>query len=790
MDSKSLTLDNARRSYILDIVETTAKLSNGFINRQTEIDTNLLTSIYMEKYGALNGEQFNADVYQKLADISAVRVTHHPDYYRLANKFMVSHARTITKTANKSFSDIVTNIQKTSNYFNDNIFKWILTHKVILNAIIVNDADYKFDYIGIKYLLSRYMIKNRDTEIPMESIQSFLMREAIGVSNVEHLPDAHALQYAVESYIQLYNHKFTHATPTLLNACSNVQQLLSCFILQMDDSIEGIMKTLEDASIISKWSGGVGIGMNAVRGRNAPISGHGVINGKSKGTIPILKIAQECARTWDQGGNKRPGSFSPYMPIWHSDILLFVKSTSHNTDERMRATDLFHAIWACDLFFERLKDDQQWTLFDPKKVPKLFDTYGEEFNALYHKYEEENLGTHKVQASAVFSAICESMCERGIPYICSNDAANTKTNHSNIGTIRSSNLCAEIFEYSSPTEYACCTLASINLTQFFDKNQPYKFNFDELYRTTRIVTRNLNNVIDTNYYPVPETKVSNEKYRPIAIGIQGLANVFSLMRVPFTSPEARQVNRYIAETIYFAALSESTNLSRHQAPYSFYDGSPVSKRILQYDMWNDKPKFDKWNWQELKKDIQQYGVRNSLLIAYMPTASTSHIFQNRESFEPFNSNIYQRHSNLGQFMIFNQHMVDHLTELNLWNETMANKIINNDGSLTNIQEIPKSVQEIYKTIWEIKQMHLIDMAADRAPFVDQSQSLNLYVPEVTYKNMKKLILHAQSRGLKTLSYYVNSKPATTPEKTYSIQQQSQEKNYCDKSDPSCESCQG
>lgn len=591
------------------------------------------------------------------------------------------------------------------------------------------------------YLLK---IKGKVVERP----QHMLMRVAVGIHGEN-------IDSAIETYNLLSERYFTHASPTLFAAATPRPQLSSCFLLSMsDDSIEGIYDTLKQCALISKSAGGIGINVHCIRAKGTYIAG---TNGISNGLVPMLRVYNNTARYVDQGGNKRPGAFAIYLEPWHGDVFEFLDLKKNTGKEEVRARDMFYALWIPDLFMKRVENDEMWSLMCPHSCPGLFDAWGEEFERLYESYEAEGRFMRLVKAQDLWFAIIEAQVETGTPYMLYKDACNRKSNQQNLGTIRCSNLCTEIVEYSSKDEVAVCNLASIALNMFVKSNRK-EYDFEKLKEVAKTVTKNLNKIIDVNYYPIPEAKRSNMRHRPIGIGIQGLADAFILLRMPFESEEAQKLNQQIFESIYYGALEASCELAEKDGAYETYNGSPVSNGILQYDMWNKTP-TDLWNWDELKLKIAKHGVRNSLLLAPMPTASTAQILGNNESFEPYTSNVYNRRVLSGEFQVVNHHLIKDLTEQNLWDDDMKNQIIANNGSIQSIEKIPLEIRDIYKTVWEISVKHQIQMAADRGAFIDQSQSFNIHVAEPNYGKLTSIHFHAWKMGLKTGMYYLRTKPA-------------------------------
>ena len=579
-----------------------------------------------------------------------------------------------------------------------------------------------------------------------ERPQHMLMRVSIGIHGED-------IDSAINTYNMMSEKYFTHASPTLFSAATPRPQLSSCFLIAMkDDSIEGIFDTLKQCALISKSAGGIGLHTHCIRAQGSYIAG---TNGVSNGLVPMLRVYNNTARYVDQGGNKRPGAFAIYLEPWHADIFEFLDLKKNTGKEEMRARELFYALWIPDLFMKRVEKDEVWSLMCPHDCPGLADCYGEEFEELYAKYEEEKRFIKQVRAQELWKSIIEAQVETGTPYMLYKDACNRKSNQKNLGTIKCSNLCTEVVQYTSEDEVAVCNLASIALNMFVENK---RFNFKKLKEITKIVTQNLNKVIDVNFYPVPEAKTSNMRHRPIGIGVQGMADAFVLMRIPYESEKAILLNQQIFETIYYGALEASCELAEKEGAYSTYEGSPASQGILQYDMWNKTP-TDLWDWAALKEKIGKHGLRNSLLIAPMPTASTAQILGNTESFEPFTSNIYQRRVLSGEFPVVNHHLLTDLTRADLWDEDMKNLIIYNNGSIQEIEKIPKEIRDLYKTVWEISLKTSIQMAADRGAFIDQSQSFNIHVAKPNYGKLTSIHFHAWKMGLKTGMYYLRTKPA-------------------------------
>jgi ribonucleoside-diphosphate reductase alpha chain len=626
----------------------------------------------------------------------------------------------------------------------------------------------------------------------VERPQHMLMRVALGI----HLDNMPAV---IETYNLLSEKWYTHATPTLFNAGTPKPQLSSCFLLTMkDDSIEGIYDTLKQCAKISQSAGGIGLSIHNIRATGSYIRG---TNGTSNGIIPMLRVFNDTARYVDQGGGKRKGAFAIYIEPWHADIFEFLSLKKNHGKEELRARDLFYALWISDLFMKRVEADEEWSLFCPNEAPGLADTYGEEFEKLYEKYERDGKARKKVRAQELWFEVLESQIETGTPYILYKDHANKKSNQKNLGTIKSSNLCTEIMEYTAPDEIAVCNLASIALPKYVIDG---KFDHQKLFEVTYIAAKNLNRIIDINYYPVEEAKRSNMRHRPIGLGVQGLADTFIKLRMPFDSDEASALNKDIFETIYFAAMTASKDLSKQEGPYETFKGSPVSKGIFQFDMWGVTPSSGRWDWDTLKKEVKQHGVRNSLLVAPMPTASTSQILGNNECFEPYTSNIYTRRVLSGEFVVVNKHLLKDLVDLGLWNDTMKNNIIAANGSIQSIAEIPGHIKDLYKTVWEISQKKIIDMAADRGVYICQSQSLNIHMSEANFGKLTSMHFYAWKKGLKTGMYYLRTKAAAdaikfTVEKqaevalepVVSSKEDKQNAIACSLDNPeACESCSG
>jgi ribonucleoside-diphosphate reductase alpha subunit len=685
------------------------------------------------------------------AEIAATLTTKHPDFAKLAARIAVSNLHKVTS---KSFSNTMKRLYtyvdpktgQNAPLISKETYKVIKEHAAELDAAIIYDRDFSYDYFGFKTLERSYLMKVEGKTV--ERPQHMLMRVAVGIHG-EDIPAA------IETYNLLSEKWFTHATPTLFNAGTPKPQLSSCFLLTMkDDSIDGIYDTLKQCAKISQSAGGIGLSIHNVRAKGSYIKGTG---GTSNGIVPMLRNFDMTARYVDQGGGKRKGSFAIYLEPWHADVFEFLDLKKNHGKEEMRARDLFYAMWIPDLFMQRVENNEMWSLFCPNEAPGLAEVWGEDFERLYEKYEKEGKFRKQIKAQDLWFEILESQIETGTPYILYKDAANKKSNQKNLGTIKSSNLCTEIIEYTSPDEVAVCNLASIALPKFVTEDG--KFDHQKLYEITKVATRNLNKVIDVNYYPVVEAKNSNMRHRPIGLGVQGLADAFIMLRMPFDSPEARALNADIFETIYFGAMEASMELSKVQGPYETFKGSPVSKGIFQFDMWGVTPTSGRWNWEQLKQDVKKHGVRNSLLVAPMPTASTSQILGNNECFEPYTSNIYTRRTLSGEFIIANKHLMKDLMTLGLWSETMRQKLIAANGSIQNIPEIPQNIKDIYKTVWEISQKAIIDMSADRGAYICQSQSLNIHLTNPNFGKLTSMHFYAWKKGLKTGMYYLRTNAA-------------------------------
>ncbi|TAH31030.1 MAG: ribonucleoside-diphosphate reductase subunit alpha, partial [Cytophagales bacterium] len=676
--------------------------------------------------------------------------TRHPDYAILAARIAVSNLHKLTS---KSFSNTMKRLYtyddpktgENASLLSKETYEVIRKNASLLDSSIIYERDFNYDYFGFKTLEKSYLLK-LDGKI-VERPQHMIMRVAVGIHGED-------LESVIETYNLMSEKWFTHATPTLFNAGTPKAQLSSCFLLTMQqDSIEGIYDTLKQCAKISQSAGGIGLSIHNVRATGSYIKG---TNGTSNGIIPMLRVFNDTARYVDQGGGKRKGAFAVYLEPWHADVFEFLQLKKNHGKEEMRARDLFYALWTPDLFMKRVEDNDVWSLFCPNEAPGLAEAYGDDFVKLYEKYEREGKYRKQVKAQDLWFQIVESQIETGTPYMLYKDAANKKSNQKNLGTIKSSNLCTEIMEYTSKDEIAVCNLASMALPKYVIDG---KFDHKKLYEVTYHATKNLNKIIDINYYPVEEARNSNMRHRPIGIGVQGLADVFIMLRMPFESPEAQGLNKDIFETIYFAAMTASKDQAIKFGAYETFKGSPVSKGIFQFDMWGVTPNSGRWDWDNLRKEVKKHGVRNSLLLAPMPTASTAQILGNNESFEPYTSNIYKREVLSGAFAVVNKHLLKDLIKLNLWNDNIKNKLMTANGSVQNIAEIPQNIKDIYKTVWEIKQKTIIDMSADRGAYICQSQSLNIYMTEPNFGKMTSMHFYAWKKGLKTGMYYLRTTAA-------------------------------
>ena len=686
------------------------------------------------------------------AEIAATMTTTHPDYAKLAARISVSNLHKNTK---KSFSETMEDLY---NYINprtgkkapllsDEVYKIIKKNADKLDSSIIYNRDFGYDFFGFKTLERSYLLKLNGKIV--ERPQHMLMRVSIGI----HLDD---IESALETYELMSKRYFTHATPTLFNSGTPKPQMSSCFLLTMkEDSIDGIYDTLKQTAKISQSAGGIGLSIHNVRATGSYIAG---TNGTSNGIVPMLRVFNDTARYVDQGGGKRKGSFAIYVEPWHADIFDFLELKKNHGKEEMRARDLFYAMWTPDLFMKRVEEDSNWTLMCPNECPDLYNLHGDEFDELYQKYESEGRGRKTIKARELWEKILESQIETGTPYMLYKDSANRKSNQKNLGTIRSSNLCTEILEYTSSDEVAVCNLASIALPMFVKDGD---FDHKSLFDVTVRVTKNLNRVIDRNFYPVKEAENSNFRHRPVGLGVQGLADTFIMLRLPFTSDKAKELNQEIFETLYFAAVTASVQEAKKDGVYQTYKGSPISKGEFQHNLWGikDEDLSGRWDWSGLRKKVKKHGVRNSLLVAPMPTASTSQILGNNECFEPYTSNIYTRRVLSGEFIVVNKHLLEDLVQLGLWNEEMKQELMRNNGSIQNIETIPENIKELYRTVWEMSMKDIIDMSRHRGYFIDQSQSLNLFMEGATMAKLTSMHFYGWKSGLKTGMYYLRTKSA-------------------------------
>jgi ribonucleoside-diphosphate reductase alpha chain len=685
------------------------------------------------------------------AETAASMTIAHPDYAQLAARIAISNLHSNTK---KSFSETMNEMYHYVNprtnleapLLSEEVHKVIMENAKFLDSHVIYNRDFNYDYFGFKTLERSYLLRINGKIV--ERPQHMLMRVSVGI----HLND---LEAVIETYDLMSKKFFTHATPTLFNAGTPKPQMSSCFLLAMkDDSIDGIYDTLKNTAKISQSAGGVGLSIHNVRATGSYIRG---TNGTSNGIVPMLRVFNDTARYVDQGGGKRKGSFAIYIETWHADIFEFLDLKKNTGKEEMRARDLFFAMWTSDLFMKRVQENGTWTLMCPNECPGLYDVHGEEFEKMYTDYERAGKGRKTIKAHELWEKILESQIETGTPYMLYKDAVNRKSNQKNLGTIRSSNLCTEIMEYTSSDEIAVCNLASLSLPMFVENNT---FNHELLFTVTKRVTRNLNKVIDRNYYPVIEAENSNMRHRPIGLGVQGLADAFIMLRMPFTSDEAKKLNQEIFETLYFAAVTASMEMAKEEGPYSTFEGSPISQGEFQHNLWGmkDEELSGRWDWASLRKDVMEHGVRNSLLVAPMPTASTSQILGNNEAFEPYTSNIYTRRVLSGEFIVVNKHLLNDLVERGLWNENLKQELMRNNGSVQDLN-IPKDLKELYKTVWEMSMKDIIDMSRHRGYFVDQSQSLNLFMQNANYSKLTSMHFYAWQSGLKTGMYYLRTKAA-------------------------------
>ena len=687
---------------------------------------------------------------QLAAETAASLVSQHPDYSKLAARICVDDLHRSTKD---SFTDVITDLReyidpeskKHAPLISEEVYNIIMENAEVLNNHIDYNRDFNYDYFGFKTLERSYLLR-LDGEVA-ERPQHMLMRVSVGIHHGD-------IEKALKTYDLMSNGYFTHATPTLFNSGTPMPQMSSCFLLTMqDDSLHGIYDTLKQCALISKSAGGIGLSIHHIRAKGSYIKG---TNGTSNGIVPMLRVFNDTARYVDQGGGKRKGSIAIYLEPWHPDIIEFLDLRKNHGKEEMRARDLFYALWTPDLFMQRVQDNGEWSFFCPNECPGLQDAYGQEFKELYESYEAQGLARKTVPAREVWDKVVEAQIETGTPYMLYKDAANLKSNQKNLGTIRSSNLCTEIMEYTSEDEVAVCNLASIALPKYVENGS---FNHDLLFDVTYHATGNLNRVIDVNYYPVEEARNSNMRHRPIGLGVQGLADTFAMLGMAFDSPEARALNKEIFETIYFAACTASKDASIAEGPYSTFEGSPASQGILQFDLWGMNEHSGRWDWDSLKAEIMDKGMRNSLLVAPMPTASTSQILGNNECFEAFTSNLYVRRTLSGEFIVLNKHLVNDLIAAGLWSMELKDEILRHKGSIQAINGIPDNIKELYKTTWEIKQKHVLDMAADRGAYIDQSQSMNIHMIDANAAKVSSMHFYGWKSGLKTGMYYLRTKAA-------------------------------
>jgi ribonucleoside-diphosphate reductase alpha chain len=708
--------------------------------------TTLVMKVIDQLYDGISTTKIDELSAEQCASMASI----HPDYNILAGRIAVSN---LHKNTSNSFVKVMSqlysyqdNHDKHSPLVSKQLYHIVKEYPTELETMINYERDYLIDYFGLKTLERAYLM--RINKVTVERPQHMWLRVSIGIHGQD-------LIRVKETYDLMSQKYFTHATPTLFNAGTPHPQLSSCFLLAMeDDSMEGIYNTLKECALISKWAGGIGLHIHNVRASGSHIRG---TNGQSSGIVPMLRVYNNTAKFVDQGG-KRNGSFAIYLEPWHADIENFLQMRKNHGDEELKARDLFYALWIPDLFMERVKADGQWTLMCPDECPGLADVYGDNFKELYTKYEKLGKARKTVKARELWFQVLDAQMETGTPYLCYKDAANKKSNQKNLGTIKSSNLCSEIIEYSDANESAVCNLASLALPAFVNTSNPDApfIDYNKLHEVTKVVTYNLNKVIDVNYYPTEKTRRSNMRHRPIGIGVQGLADVFMLMNIAFTSDDAKVINKHIFETIYHGALERSCEIAEIEGAYETFDGSPTSNGQLQFDLWDIDPSISeqRYDWSSLKQKIQQVGLRNSLLLAPMPTASTSQILGYNECIEPITSNIYNRRTLAGEFILANKYLMNDLIKLDLWNEKIKNNIIANHGSVQHIDVIPQDIREKYKTVWEIPMRNLIDMAADRGAFICQSQSLNLWLEDPNYSNLTSMHFYAWQKGLKTGIYYL------------------------------------
>jgi len=739
--------------------------------------TALVMKVIDQIYDTISTVKIDELSAEQCASMSSV----HPDYNILAGRIIISNHH---KNTSNSFSSVMIQLhdyldkhQKPSPLISEELYQIVLANRDELDRLCDYSRDFLIDYFGFKTLERAYLMKINKQIV--ERPQHMWLRVALGIhgNNLEKVKNTYELMS------QKY---FTHATPTLFNAGTPRPQLSSCFLISMEsDSVDGIYNTLKDCASISKWAGGIGLHIHNVRASGSHIRG---TNGNSNGIVPMLRVFNNTAKYIDQGGGRRNGSFAIYLEPWHADIEMFLQMRKNHGDEELKARDLFYALWVPDLFMERVKTNGKWTLMCPDECPGLSDVYGEEFVALYTKYENENAGRNTVNARDLWFQILDAQMETGTPYLLYKDAVNRKSNQKNVGVIKSSNLCTEICEYSDENETAVCNLASIALPTFVDMTvDPPTLDYVKLHEVTKTVTENLNRIIDVNYYPTEKTRKSNMRHRPIGIGIQGLADVFMMLDLPFASEEAKIINRHIFETMYHAALERSCELAQEQGKYETFDGSPTSEGVLQFDLWDVEPTNERYDWTAMKQKVREIGLRNSLLLAPMPTASTSQILGFNECIEPITSNIYSRRTIAGEFILTNKYLMHDLLKIDLWNEKIKNSIVANNGSIQHIDVIPEHIREKYKTVWEIPMRVLIDMAADRGAYICQSQSLNLWQEDPNYNSLTSMHFYAWSKGLKTGIYYLRRK-AKHQAQQFTIEPEKVNNADVEEEDEICEMC--
>eukprot|EP01083_Nonionella_stella_P081901 225867_1 len=735
--------DGRKEGVCFDKVTTRIRnLSSGLSVDPTAIAAHVIAGLY----AGVN----TSDLDILASRIAADKITTHTDYGELASRIAISN---IHKLVGASFSECWKKL------LNHNLvgsqYSTLLDNKALMNQLdtaIVHDRDYNLGYFGIKTLTKSYLLKMNGKLI--ERPQHLWMRVALGIHSASLNEPKLFLESVLLTYNLMSQKYFTHATPTLFNAATPRPQLSSCFLLTMkEDSIEGIYDTIKDCAVISKHSGGIGVSISNIRCKGSPVS----CNGVSNGIVPMLRVMNNTARYVDQGGGKRKGSFAIYLEPWHADIFDYLQLKKNHGKEEERCRDLFYCLWVSDLFMKRVKNDEMWSLMCPRHCKGLNTVFGKQFETLYLQYEEQNMYRSQVKARRLWSVILHTQMETGMPFMMYKDACNRKSNQQNAGTIQNGNLCTEIVQYCDKNEIAVCNLASISLPMFVDVDKQ-RFDFDKLIQITGVITENLNKIIDINYYPLEECRRSNLRHRPIGIGVQGLADVFLLLRMPFDSDEAKKLNKLIFETIYYGAVKKSNELAMKEGVYPTYEGSPASKGLLQFDLWDNVETA--YDWTELKANIAKYGLRNSLLTAPMPTASTSQILGNNECFEPYTSNVYVRRTLAGDFVCINSHLLRDLIQLGIWNPLLKDQLIANNGSVQGLDEIPMDLKRLYKTVFEIKQRVIIDMAADRGPFIDQSQSMNIHLNQPTFGQLTSMHFYGWHKGLKTGMYYLRTKPAT------------------------------